>query len=115
MTTILIIQSVLLLFVFIEIIKLRKNRLAFEELILKFVDVCQKIYKDGENHNKKLSDNVVGISKSLQSSISLKESIKALEGIMKELQATSKFLKVGLVKEFKDIESSIIKIKSSLK
>jgi len=114
-TAITIVQSILFLWILIEIIMLRRCRQAFEELILKFVEVGQTLYDRLDTHNKKLSDNIGGLGKSVQSSLSLKNDVKVLEGTVKDLQGISKYIRTSALKEFKDVEDGIKKLKNIVK
>lgn len=105
---------IVLLWLTIEIIILRRNRSAFEELILKFIELGQVLYNRMEAHDKKLSDNVNSLSKVVSSILSVKNEPKIINGAVSELQSITKILKVGITKELKDIDDGLKKIKTSL-
>lgn len=114
MTILIILQIVILILTLIELFSLRKNRIVFEELIIKFVEAVQISFNNTEAHIKKISDNASILSKSSNNSLSIKDSIKHLESITQEFQTTSKIIKSSAQKEFKLIEEGIKKIKLQL-
>ena len=113
--TLIVIQIVLLIWILIEIIILHKCRTAFDELLMKFIELSQGLYERMETSNKKLSENVSSLTKTLQSALTIKNDAKVLEGAVKDLQGISKYIKVGALKEFKDVEDGIKKLKYTLK
>ena len=115
MTVLLIVQAIFLVWIIVELVLLRRNRIAFEELIMKWVDLCQNLYEKSAGHNKKLSDSVTDLTKTLQSALAIKNDVKVLEGTVKELQGVSKIIRAGALKELKDVEEGIKKIKNQLR
>jgi hypothetical protein len=115
MTYLIVLSLIVLLWQTIELIIIIKNRKAFEFLILEFNKVCQRFYNELNVYNKKMLDNSTSLSKTAQTMISIKNDVNALKDTIKELQGTSKFLKAGILKEFKDIESAIKSMKVQLK
>lgn len=115
MTIIIVLQLIVLIISLLQLYSLRKNRIVFEELIIKFVEAVQMSFNNTEVHIKKISDTASILSKTSNNMVSIKESIKSLESVVREFQSTTKIVKSSAQKEFKSIEDGIKKIKSQLK
>lgn len=115
MNIMIILLAILIVMSIIENILLRRNRMAFERLIVKWSDICQSNYQKNAGHDKRLSDATGDITKALQSSLSIKNDSKVLGGSIKELQTISKIIRTSATKEIKEVEDGIKKLKQQLK
>ena len=115
MTMLVILQLIVVIVILIELIILRKSRTALDILIVKFVDLAQGLYNKIEANNKKVSDNLGNLTKTLQTAITIKNNATLLDSAVKELSNVSKYIKVGAMKEFKEVEEGIRKIKTAMR